>query len=298
METPKPARLADDTTLKMPKLVVYGERIPGRMERLSPEVLTPRVRPRTYQSKHRLKYVGNHRAATATTAYDPYQLFLVALVWCMPILAIPAHTFGWLDIAWTAAVLVVPTAFTFFFFAILFESKALTLAMRGLATGLVAVALYDLARFLFIYMGVLDEFFGTLGGLITGNGEEHLFVGYIWRYIGDGGGIGVVFFVVATVLWCSPSFSMLLLRERQFYMMMFGIGYGIFVWLGLMATVTFSPGGPGLLFTPTLAPTLATLAGHIIYGAVLGGMFILFQDEEKMTEIKSRVSSFFKENEV
>lgn len=49
-----------------------------------------------------------------------------------------------------------------------------------------------------------------------------------------------------------------------------GVVYGIAIWLCLLATLILTPHGQGWLFPLTPLTALLSLAGHLIYGGVLG----------------------------
>lgn len=73
-------------------------------------------------------------------------------------------------------------------------------ALIGFAWGVLACAAYDLFRLPGVYVFHLrGDFFGRIGGWATGMHSNYL-AGYLWRYFGDGAGIGVVVFIHAAVI--------------------------------------------------------------------------------------------------
>jgi hypothetical protein len=135
-------------------------------------------------------------------------------------------------------------------------------ALAGLGWGVAACACYDSFRLPTVYVFHLwGDFFGRVGGWATGTTSNFL-AGYLWRYVGDGAGIGVAFFICATALGVA-SWP----RRR---IVMLAVAYAVCpVWTGLMLTDAFAPAGKALF--PLDAETfLLSLAGHLIYGAVLG----------------------------
>jgi hypothetical protein len=180
----------------------------------------------------------------------------------LPVTAIPLYILGVLPMSW-AALLVVP----------LMVAKAVLIkrgssegwwAGQGMIAGLVGVTAYDGLRLPMAYLTDLwPDFIPRLGGWITET-DSNVPVGYLWRYIGDGGGIGVAFFVFCGALM---KFWPSLVRSRPVTL---AIGYGVFVWLGLIGTVVLLPRGQEFLFVPTAAILVLSLLGHLIYGAVLG----------------------------
>ncbi|MGI5347317.1 hypothetical protein ACQEU8_03890 [Streptomyces sp. CA-250714] len=181
----------------------------------------------------------------------------------LPVLAIPLYVLGVLPMN-LAALLVIP----------LMVAKAVLIkrgspegrwAGRGMVAGLVAVTAYDGLRLPMAYLtDAWPDFIPRLGGWILATDSGNVPVGYLWRYIGDGGGIAVAFFVFCGALmnyW--PS----LIRRRP---VILAVGYGVFIWLGLIATVLLLPRGEEMLFAPTASIVVLSLLGHLIYGAVLG----------------------------
>lgn len=138
------------------------------------------------------------------------------------------------------------------------------LALTGFAFGLVAVFVYDcLTRFPLIYLGILGDFIPNIGGWLVGSNDPDPVVGYLWRYLGNGGGMGMAF-AAAYVLVRPP------IEVRRA-----GVLFGLFVWGCLMVTLRVSPRGEELLFQLTPVNFAASLAGHIVYGGVLGWLMFL-----------------------
>ncbi|MGO9975085.1 MAG: hypothetical protein ACLP01_20235 [Solirubrobacteraceae bacterium] len=136
------------------------------------------------------------------------------------------------------------------------------LLFAGFLWGLVACAGYDALRLPTIYaFHWWNDFFGSVGGWAT-DSKSNFLVGYLWRYVGDGGGIAVAFFALAATLgaraWSRRS------------VIGFGVAYGVFpVWTGLILTELLAPRGHELF---PLSPTTLVLSldGHLIYGALIG----------------------------
>jgi len=137
------------------------------------------------------------------------------------------------------------------------------LAMRGLIHGIVAVFVYDaVARWPFIGLGIMDDFIPRMGGALIGKHSDWR-VGYLWRYCGNGGGMGLAFTVVFAAL-----------RPRlRFGPLAAGVLFGVFVWACLMGTLWIAPHGQSMLFALTPTTFAISLYGHLVYGAVLGLLF-------------------------
>ena len=108
--------------------------------------------------------------------------------------------------------------------------------LSGFLWGLIACACYDAFRLPTIYVAHWwDDFFGTVGGWATGS-ESNFFVGYLWRYVGDGGGIAVSFFALAATVGAAAW------PRRQ--VLALAIGYAVCpVWTGLVLTDLLAPAG-------------------------------------------------------
>ena len=88
-------------------------------------------------------------------------------------------------------------------------------------------------------------------------------VGYLWRYVGDGGGIGVAFFVLVAATG--------LRRWGERATVAASVTFAVFpVWTGLVATVALAPRGQQQMFPLTPATVLLSLVGHLVFGLVLG----------------------------
>lgn len=181
----------------------------------------------------------------------------------LPVLSIPLYVFNLLPISASARFLVLPLAVIVLAMT-LHRSDESRWALHGLVAGLVAVTAYDSLRLPMVFTKIWPDFIPRLGGWIIGDVPTNIPVGYAWRYVGDGGGIGMAFFVLCgTVgLWRFPA-----LARRPVQL---GVAYGIFVWSGLVATIALSSRGAELLFPLGWQSLGLSLTGHLIYGSVLG----------------------------
>jgi hypothetical protein len=130
---------------------------------------------------------------------------------------------------------------------------------RGLVLGIAAVFVYDVTcRFPFIVLGVWPDFIPRIGNYLLHRENVHWSVGYLWRYLGNGGGMGMAFYAVYPLVrpWVKP--------------LQAGVMYGMSIFCCLLATIYLSPDGKSYLFAPTAATALLGLLGHIVYGGVLG----------------------------
>ena len=136
------------------------------------------------------------------------------------------------------------------------------MVLAGFLWGLLACAAYDALRLPTVYVAHWwTDFFPAVGGWAAG-GSSNALVGYLWRYVGDGGGIAVAFFVLAATLGAG-AWS---LRRT----MGLALAYAVCpVWIGLVLTNVLAPAGREL-FPLTFTTLILSLAGHLIFGAVLG----------------------------
>ncbi len=180
----------------------------------------------------------------------------------IPVLAISAHVFWSVSLLTVAVAGLLPLVAVLAALVITRPHFSDRLILAGFLWGLVACAGYDAFRLPTIYVAHWwPDFFGSVGGWATGT-HSSMLVGYLWRYVGDGGGIAVAFFALAATLGAA-SWS-----KRT--MMAAAVAYGVFpVWAGLILTDLLAPGGREL-FPLTLTTLTLCLVGHIIYGTILG----------------------------
>lgn len=193
-----------------------------------------------------------------TLVYSLLRVAVFVVAGASPVLAISVHTFGILSLYDAARFLVLPAAAIAIVLCLL-KVPETPVVVQGLLAGLAGVLAYDGARIPFVLAGIWPDFIPQLGSWILGDANgTNLVVGYTWRWIGDGGGMAIVF-----AMGCA------LLSWRR-HLVVTGVCYGIFVWSGLMGTILLSGSGSELLFPITPVNFVASLAGHLIYGSVLG----------------------------
>ena len=128
---------------------------------------------------------------------------------------------------------------------------ARSIVARAVVRGVVATFGYDLFRWSFLWLGLMQTDPIPHIGTALGLSPAWVF-GYLWRYLGNGGGLAIAF----------TAFGLRGVRA--------GMLFGAFVCAGLLATLAIAPLGQELLFP--LSPTTVVMAtvGHLIYGAILG----------------------------
>ena len=140
------------------------------------------------------------------------------------------------------------------------------LALLGLIAGIIAVTLYDMTRWPWVIMGLWGDFIPNIGGWMFDNSESDWVWGYLWRYIGNGGGMGMAFFM---------GYSLIRPLARR---PMSGTLYGLAVFSCLMGTLLLAPRAQEMLFTPSLLSVTMGTIGHIVFGSVLGYLAIRWED--------------------
>jgi hypothetical protein len=193
---------------------------------------------------------------------NPVRFGLYLVLASTPLLAISGEVFGVVSLRAVSTLFLFPLLGILAVLVIFKPAGVDRTALAGFAWGVVACAGYDVFRLPTVYfLHLWGDFFGRIGGWATGTSSNYL-AGYLWRYLGDGAGIGLVIFLQAAVIGVS-SWP----RRR---VVGFTVAFAVCpVWAGLVLTDGLAPAGRALF--PLNATTLAlSLAGHLIYGTILG----------------------------
>lgn len=193
---------------------------------------------------------------------NPARFGLYLVLASAPLLAISGEVFGVVSLRTVSSLFLFPLLGILVVLVLFKQDEMDRTAFAGFAWGVIACAGYDLFRLPNVYVFHLwGDFFGRIGGWATGTSSNYL-AGYLWRYLGDGAGIGVVVFLQAAVIGVSS-------WPRR-HIVGFAIAFAVCpVWAGLVLTDGLAPVGRALF--PLNATTLAlSLVGHLIYGAILG----------------------------
>jgi hypothetical protein len=197
------------------------------------------------------------------------RFMLVLLLASMPILGISVDVFGLVPQSTTSVAVIALSAVIGAI--ITFAPHRMDMVIgRGLIAGMVACIVYDGARLFAVHvLGLMGDFIPVMGSWVTGEPDTtgSAAVGYVWRYLGDGGGLGVAFFIVA--------FAVGIDRWKNVYAVLAAVAFAVFpTWAGLMATVALAPRGEEMMFPLNTATVTITLVGHLIFGLVLGLAFL------------------------
>jgi hypothetical protein len=125
-------------------------------------------------------------------------------------------------------------------------------ALLGLVAGMIATGIYDVLRIGLMFVGLWADPIPTIGKLALDDQNAWWMWGYVWRFIGNGGGMGLAF---AMLPWRSVRL---------------GIAYGSSICLGLFGLLYFWPVSQQHFFPLTPLTATGAMAGHWVYGAVLG----------------------------
>src|SRR3954469_10086250 len=217
----------------------------------------------------RQRYVDLKKIQAPPTKWDFARIGLVLLLASMPILAISVEVFGLasqstITMVTIALVALLATLITFA------PHRIDMIVGRGLIAGMVACIVYDAARLFAVHvLGLMGDFIPVMGSFVTGEPDTagSAAVGYVYRHLGDAGGLGVAFFVVAFVLGID--------RWSNVKAVLASVAFAVFpTWTGLMATVALAPHGEEMMFPLNAATISITLIGHLIFGFVLGLAFL------------------------
>ncbi|ORB64136.1 hypothetical protein [Mycolicibacterium tusciae] len=267
--TPRRASvLGEPMTVRLKALPKAVGGVDSETVRLRPLVDIPVVGKVTNTIRQR--YLDLSKAAvTPPTRWEYARIALVLLLASMPILAISVEVFGLLP--QSGITLVTISLVALLATLIAFAPHRIDMIVgRGLIAGMVACIVYDAARLFAVHvLGLMGDFIPVMGSFVTGEPDTagSAAVGYVYRYLGDAGGLGVAFFVVAYAIGID--------RWKNVYAVLAAIAFGVFpTWAGLMATVALSPNGEERMFPLNTATVIITLLGHVIFGLFLGLAFL------------------------
>ncbi|MEB3220563.1 MAG: hypothetical protein VKS61_00655 [Candidatus Sericytochromatia bacterium] len=185
----------------------------------------------------------------------PWRRLLVAATAVLPIAALVPAIAGWVPLWLTTAGVTVPAWLALFALASRDPAWRRGLVLAVLC-GMAACLVYDGVRLALTAAGGLQDGIPNIGRMLVGDlgapTAEVAALGYYYRYVGDGGGLALAF-----------------LMGRR-YGVRAGMAFGAVVCVGLWATLALFPMARALLFPLTPYALAMTLAGHLVYGGVLG----------------------------
>jgi hypothetical protein len=125
-------------------------------------------------------------------------------------------------------------------------------ALVGWLAGVAATGIYDVLRLSLYKLGYWGDPIPGIGRLMLDNPNAPAIWGYVWRFGGNGAGMGMAF---AMLPWRG-------IRS--------GIVYGTSICFGLFAVLALAPVAQQHFFPLNVKTAIGALAGHWVYGAVLG----------------------------
>lgn len=176
------------------------------------------------------------------------------------ITALAIAIFGWLPLDIAAYLLIVPSLVIWLVIGILHPDYG-KLALKGFIIGILACFFYDSMRFVTITLGLWGDFIPRIGMWLLHTHKPDWVIGYIWRYVGDGGFMSVAFVVGYRLL--KPALDVRIAA----------LIFGIAIWLCLIGTILLAPYGSQMLFALTPITFSLSLLGHIIYGLAIGFLY-------------------------
>ncbi|MGD9894027.1 MAG: hypothetical protein AB7U18_22310, partial [Dehalococcoidia bacterium] len=174
-----------------------------------------------------------------------------------PITSLALAVFGIVPLHQSATALVLPAAALGIVLALCFPFYG-RLAAQGFGLALAAVLLYDATRLPWILTGAWHDFIPNIGALLLDRPEGHRTLGYAWRWLGNGGGMGLAFYMAYPLV------------ARWVGVRTAGLAYGVAVWLCLLGTLVLAPYGQEYLFRLTPVTFIFGLVGHLAFGGALG----------------------------
>jgi hypothetical protein len=177
------------------------------------------------------------------------------------ITALAIAIIGWLPLDIAAYVFVWPSLITWLVVGFLYPEYG-KLALKGFIIGLLACLFYDCMRFAAIGLGLWRDFIPGIGMLLLHTNKPDWVIGYIWRYVGDGGFMSVAFVMGYRLL------------QPKLDVRTAALLFGIVIWLCLIGTILMVP--RGRLFPLTPMTFSLSLLGHVIYGLSIGFLYPVF----------------------
>ncbi|MNR99794.1 hypothetical protein D3C72_310350 [compost metagenome] len=181
-----------------------------------------------------------------------------AVIGFLPITALAVALFGWVPLHVTAKALVLPSIPLALGLAWRYPGWG-RIALMGFLAGVVATAAYDATRLAMVWLGLWPDFIPAIGQMAALDDAAHPIWGYLWRFVGNGGGMGLTFAMLTHG-------GLKLGRPGT----RLGMAYGAAICCCLWGTLVFAPGAQDKLFPLNLLTAAFSMLGHLDFGAVLG----------------------------
>lgn len=142
----------------------------------------------------------------------------------------------------------------------------------GFLAGVVAVLVYDLTRLALSYSQGGGDPIPHIGVMMFGDGTGW-WVGYAWRTLGNGAGMGVIFGVLCPRAWWGPKV---------------GLAYASMIGLGMLGFLSLFPQAQQHLFVVSWQTLVNSSLGHATYGLVLGTMCRAYARRQDRQPVRNR----------
>jgi hypothetical protein len=179
------------------------------------------------------------------------------------ITALAIAIIGWLPLDIAAYIFVWPSVIIWLAVGILYPDYG-KLALKGFVIGILACLFYDAMRFAAIELGLWGDFIPRIGMWLLHTDKPDWLIGYVWRYVGDGGFMSTAFVV--------GYFSL----KPKLDVRIAALSFGLAIWVCLVGTILLAPHGVDMLFPLTPVTLGLSLLGHIIYGLSIGFLYHVF----------------------
>jgi len=180
----------------------------------------------------------------------------IILTGFLPVTCIALHVSQIIALDFSSVFIVIPGIIFLIFLGLKYPQEG-KLIIRGWLIGLLAVLLYDCSRVPFIFAG-WNDFVPHIGDWMLNKKDVSGWIGYLWRYAGNGGGMGIAFLFLTKD------------STDKNENIVHGIIYGLLIFSSLILTLVLAPQAEYLMFKITPLTFTGSLLGHIIYGGVLG----------------------------
>jgi hypothetical protein len=255
----RPKRLAGQTE-EIPTIQTSG-RLPSLTHSLDGHPTNPHI-PQTLPS------LGKHWMSVHQQKI--YMSLIFFAVGFSAITALAVAIIGWLPLDIAGYLFVWPSVIIWLVVGILYPDYG-KLALKGFIIGILACFLYDCMRFTAIALGLWGDFIPRIGMWLLHTDQPDWLLGYIWRYVGDGGFMSVAFVV-----------GYFLLKPKM-DVRIAALLFGIAIWICLVATILIAPLGTEMLFPLTPVTFSLSLLGHVIYGLSIGFLYRIFIPKNRGT---------------
>jgi hypothetical protein len=172
----------------------------------------------------------------------------------------------------TASLIVIPAAGLIFNLGMRYPAWGRR-ALVGWVAGIVATIIYDCLRLALVKVGIWGDPIPGIGRLVLSDPHANFAWGYLWRFLGNGGGMGIAYTMLPWRGWRT------------------GVAYGTLICTGLVGLLYFFPVAQVHFFPLTPVTAIGGYAGHWVYGAVLGWLTSWWLPPVELGRIHGRLTA-------